>query len=261
MAASIFTHVLAYLAGAYQHLGLFADSNVWAQRTVAFGVDHGVPLAQALGYEFLGENAIWTSDWDKGLAYVEREREIAARLNSRERQAWTHSVAGVCWRGRGDRNRAEREFTDGLALAELLGEQRVAVILAAEMAPLLMELGHADQALQMARQSLEWAEALGLLYMRTEARRSLADVYFRLSELDRALQLCDEVLELLAGMESKVSRLAMGPLHVEALLAANRRDEAREILSRYESLVAECQSPRFAREASRLRVILQDAGV
>ncbi len=62
--------MLGFLAGAHQHLGRFSDGNVWAWRAVEFGKKHEVPLAQALGYEFLGENCMNAGDWQKALEYA-----------------------------------------------------------------------------------------------------------------------------------------------------------------------------------------------
>lgn len=259
VAASTLTHIYAYLAGAHQHLGLFADADRWAQHAIAFGIDHGVPLAQALGYEFLGEDAMHTGAWQKGLEYADREREIAGRLHSRERQAWTNLVGGVCSMYLGEAKRSESEFRNGLALANAIGERRLATLLAGNLAILLADLGRTDEALATGLEALDWADTLGLLYMRTEARRALGHVRFRRGELDEALRLCDEVLALTAGREPKVSRLSLGPLHIELLVAAGRLDAAREQLHTYELLVRECQSPRFDREVLRLRAGVQDA--
>jgi hypothetical protein len=86
----------SYLAGAYQHLGLYTESNHWARRSIEIGIARGIPIAEANGYEFLGENATLTGEWREGLGYAAREREIIARIHSRERQAWTHLVASCC---------------------------------------------------------------------------------------------------------------------------------------------------------------------
>ena len=79
--------MFGFLAGAHQHLGRFADGNVWAWRAVEFGKQHEVLLAQALGCEFLGENTINAGDWQKALEFAFCERDIVTRLHSRERQA------------------------------------------------------------------------------------------------------------------------------------------------------------------------------
>jgi hypothetical protein len=53
-----------------------------------------------------------------------------------------------------------------------------------------------------------------------------------------------------------VSQLWLGPLYIEVLLAAQKRDEAATRLTAYQTLVAECQSPRFTSEAARLAALI-----
>jgi hypothetical protein len=61
---------------------------------------------------------------------------------------------------------------------------------------------------------------------------------------------------LIAPTESRDSRIWLGPIYIEVLLAQNKRDEAREKLTAYQTLVAECQTPRFANEATRLAALV-----
>ena len=254
--ASVLTQIYAWLAGAYQHLGLFDDADVWARRAIAFGTEHGVTVAEAMGYEFLGEEAVFTGRWDKGLEYVARERELAARLRSRERRAWAQFIAGWCNMMLGDSAQGVSEFREGLDLATTIGERRLATLCAANLATLLADTMRTDDALAMALQALESGEALDLLFMRTEARRALAHVRFRRGELNEAIALCDEVVELTAGKEPKVSRLWLGPLHVNVLVAAGQVEAARDCLRAYDALVRECQSPYFTREVARLQSVV-----
>jgi tetratricopeptide (TPR) repeat protein len=255
-AATTVSDIYAFLAGAYQHLGRFIDGNAWAWRAVEFGNTHNVPLAQALGYEFLGENTMNAGDWQKALEYAAREREIAARLHSRERQAWTYMVTSVSYMTSGNPEPAERELREGMTLAESIGEQRLALLLKGNLAILLADLGRFDEAFQTARENYQSAETLGLLYSRTEGRRCLAHVFFKHGELDETLRLCDEILEFLGEGRSRISRLWLGPLHIEALFLAGRREEASHQLAEYEALVSDCQTPRCEREVVRLKKLL-----
>jgi hypothetical protein len=50
--------------------------------------------------------------------------------------------------------------------------------------------------------------------------------------------------------------LWLGPLYIEVLLAAQKRDEATTRLAAYQQLVADCQSPRFTNEATRFAQML-----
>ncbi|HEY6046664.1 MAG TPA: protein kinase, partial [Pyrinomonadaceae bacterium] len=128
-AAQLISQVYGYLAGAYQHFGLYEDSNKWSWHAVKFGERLNVSFAQAMGYEFLGENAVHLGEYETGLEYSERERVIVERIHSRERRAWTHFVAAMCSARAGDPARAEREYTDGIALAEATGERRAGNLL------------------------------------------------------------------------------------------------------------------------------------
>ena len=70
------------------------------------------------------------------------------------------------------------------------------------------------------------------------------------------MRLCRQADELVSSTDSRVSQLWLGPLHMEILMAQGKRDEAREKLSAYQALVDDCQSPRFSREAERLKLAL-----
>ena len=255
-AVTTVSDVYAFLAGAYQHLGRFLDGNVWAWRAVEFGNTQNVPLAQLLGYEFLGENTMNAGDWQKALEFAAREREIAARVHSRERHAWTYMVTGVSYMLSGDRPAAERELREGMAAAETIGEQRLALLLKGNLVILLADSGRLDEAFRTARENYAACETLGLLYSRAEGRRCLAHVHFRNGDLEETLRLCDEVLELIGEGKSRISRLWLGPLHVEALFASGRRDEANQRLGEYEELLSVCQSRGCEREVARLKELM-----
>jgi tetratricopeptide (TPR) repeat protein len=124
-AASVITTIYAWLAGAYQHSGLFSDGDVWARRAIEFGVSHNILIAQALGNEFLAEHAINSGDHAAGLEYARREIEIAEKLHSRERHAWARFSAAMNAMGGGNRDVAEGEFKTGIEIAESIGELRL----------------------------------------------------------------------------------------------------------------------------------------
>jgi tetratricopeptide (TPR) repeat protein/predicted Ser/Thr protein kinase len=298
-AAPVISQIYAYLAGANQHSGLFDDADRWARRAIEFGTAHNVPFAQAAGYEFLGEDANHKGEFAAGLEYAEREREVIEKLHSRERRAWTHFSAAMNSQGLGDTERAEREFIEGTKLAESIGELRVMSLLKGNLAILHADLATKrlqeqsaapirtgsvsdrvldassaqgvdqqllDQALQTALENFQAGEQLGLLYSRFEGRRCLAMVHFRRGELDEAERLCAEAHQLISDTDSRVTKLWLGPLYIDVLLAVAERAEsdgkpdeaaakrklAAELLAPYQELVAECQSPRFKREAARL---------
>jgi tetratricopeptide (TPR) repeat protein len=262
-AAPMMAQIYAYLAGAYQHFGLFDDADVWARRAIAFGEKHSVLFAQAAGNEFLGEDAIHKGNYEESLEFARREIEIAEKLHSRERRAWIHFYAGQAYFFLDQVERAVDEYQHGVALAESIGEKRVLSLLSANLAIGQARLGHYDKALQTATTTLECAASIGLLYTHFESLRGLADVHFRRAQsgmfagaLDEAERVCRQAEALIEPTESRVSHLWLGPLFIEVLLAQNKRDEAREKLTAYEALVADCQTPRFVSEAARLKILV-----
>ncbi|HEY2961238.1 MAG TPA: protein kinase [Pyrinomonadaceae bacterium] len=258
-AAPMIAQIYAYLAGVHQHYGLFDDADYWARQAIAFGTTHNVLFAQAAGNEFLGEDAVHKGNYEESLEFAQRELEIAERLHSRERRAWVHYYAGHAHFSLGRTERAVEEFEHGIALAETIGEKRVLSLLNANLAIVQARLGQYDKALQTARTNLESAASIGLLYTHFESLRGLADVYFQRAlsggyegELEDAERVCRQADTLIEPTESRVSRLWLGPLYIEVLVALKKRDEAREKVAAYKALVAECQTQRFVAEASRL---------
>jgi len=287
-AAPIISQVYTYLAGAYQHYGLYDDSNAWAQRAVDFGERHNISFAQAAGIEFLAENAIHTGHYALSVDNALRERAIAERIHSRERRAWTTFSAGLSSFLLGDFERAELEYTEGITLAETIGERRVLLLLKADYAVSLAAKGNRlgnetdegrrilDAALETAQQASAASDAPGLFYMHFESLRCLALVHIYRGEWDKAEETCAVAGDLLAPTESRVSQLWLGPTYIDVVLenaarlekqgkhedAAVKRTFARELLTAYQQLVSECQSPRFTKEAQELaeRMLAMNVG-
>ena len=285
-AAPIISQIYAYTAGANQHYGLYDDADSWAERALDFGLRHNILFAQATAYEFHGEDAVHKGEFEKGLEWAEKEFVIVAKLESRERRAWTHFYAGHCYLHLDKLEEAEREFTDGLSLAEAVGEARVKSLHKPNLAWVQALRGRFDDALNLGLENAHEASA-SMIYTRFEALRCLAAIRFlrakssefddRLisgsvfgSELDEAARLCSDAEQLVSQSESRVSQLWLGPLHIEVLLeqatraeAANelalaneKRTQAKSLLESYQQLVSECQSPRFKSEAIRLAELM-----
>ena len=255
LVAPMLSQMYAFIAGAYQHCGLYDESDRWARRSIAFGEKHNILVAQAIGYEYLGEDSVHTGNFEAGLEHAEREIEIADRLHSRERRAWTHLYSAQCRLFLGQIDRAEEELLAGIALTEAIGENRALSLFRPVLAVAQSMLGRHDEALRTATATLE-ASSTRLIYNHIEALRCLALVHFRRNELDEALRICNEAEEFIAPTESRVGRLWLGPLHIDVLLAADKRAEAKKKLIDYQALVAGCQSPRFTAEASRLAALI-----
>ena len=288
-AGPLIAQIYAWSAGAHQHYGLYTDADEWAQCGVDFGARHNILFAQAVGYEFLGENATHAGNFQKGLECGKLEREIAEKLHSRERMAWMCFYTALCYFFLGELEESERKFLDGTMLAEAIGENRVRALLKSNYSVLQATVGRYDEALDAAEQSMRETQADGLLYSRFEGLRCLAVV--RLiraraksngldggaqhaalirTELNEAEQLCAAATALIEPTESRVSQLWLGPTYLEVLLEQKKLAEsendhdtgeqklalARKLLGDYEELVASCQSPRFKSEAKRFRDVI-----
>jgi tetratricopeptide (TPR) repeat protein len=273
-AAPMISQVYAFTAGAHQHFGRFVDADGWARRAVEFGEKHRIPFAQAIGYEFLGEDAVHIGAFEAGLEYAAREREIVEKLHSRERRSWTHMVTAQCLLHLGQLARAEQEFVEGIELSESIGEHRVTALMKSNLAVVQAKLNRPDEALETALENMDETGPNSLLYSRFEALRCLAEVRYRRalaespratsatsaqspgsinqSEMDEAERICAAADELVSPTESYVSQLWLGPLYIKVLMAQGKRAEAREKLSKYQQLVSQCQSPRFTSEAAGL---------
>lgn len=282
-AAPIVARLYSFLAGGNQHYGRYAEADRWARKAVEFGTAHNVLFAQAGGYEFLSEDSIHKGEYQTGLEYAAREFELIERMQSRERRTWACFAAGMCAFLSGDLAQAEREFNDGLAVAEFIGERRarsllkgnLAVLLATKAISEIENLNDAqrqkllDEALGMALENFQECEGLGLLYSRFEGHRCLTEVRFRRGELEEAERLCAATSEMISDTDSRVCKLWLGPLYIDVLsaqaqqadqrgkaeVAREKRELSAELLSHYLELVAQCDSPRFAREAERLAAL------
>jgi hypothetical protein len=230
--------------------GRFLDADRWAQRAVDFGLTHNVLFAQALGLEYLGEDAIQSGDFVAGIEYAETEPIGELRLASLLKGSFAvlkaYQASDYRSRSVSDRYGAPAQAGSGI---DRMDPQRLL-----------------DEALQSALDNYQAGETSDLPYSRFEGRRCLAVVRFRRGEFDGAERLCAAASELVSETESRLSRLLLGPLYIEKLLAAGLRAEAEgkpdeaaakrglaaEHLANYQEIVADCQSPRFTREAARL---------
>lgn len=211
-AAPMISQIYAFTAGAYQHYGLYDESNRWARRALEFGEKHNILFAQAAGYEYLGENSVHAGNFEAGLEYGRREMEIADRLHSRERRAWAHFYTAQCLLFLGEIQRAEQELLDGIRVAEAIGENRVLSLFRPSLGVAQALQGRYDEGLETVTTNLQRSSP-SLIYTHFEALRCLAYVHFLRSELEDAERVCRQAEEFIAPTESRVSRLWLGPLY------------------------------------------------
>ncbi len=219
--------VYSYLAGAYQHLARYDDSDAWARRAIALGERKHDPLAVAVGYEFLAENAASRGHAAEALEYAARDREIGARIGSLDRQAWSCLPTALAYRLLGETEAAGAAIDRCIELCQRIGERRLEfMIRAIVLSRLQADGGDHEAARATAEGTLAYGDESGLTSLRTEAYVALAYVAFRRGEWEAVLEHARECEAVLVGADSRLTRSFLGPLESAALLGLGRTDEA-----------------------------------
>ncbi len=232
--------IYSYLAGAYQHLARYDDSDAWARRAIALGERKHDPLAVAVGYEFLAENAASRGHAAEALEYAARDREIGARIGSLDRQAWSCLPAAVAHRFLGETEAAGAAIRSCVELCQRIGERRLEfMIRGIVLSRLQADAGDHEAARATAEGTLAYGEESGLTSLRTEAYVALAHVAFQRGEWEAVLERARQCEAALVGADSRLTRSFLSPLESAALLGLGRVDEA---LSRAERGLAEARA-------------------
>ena len=171
-----------------------------------------------------------SGSFDEAFACIERDREIVEDLelrvagaSARDQYGWVRLLAG-------DVEGAEREWRAGLEAFVEMGEQASASTLAALTAEAVYARGDLDEA----RRLTEWsAEHAGPddLHTQLQWRGPQAKVLARRGELERAVALAREAVELGSHTDFLTMQAGASGDLAETLELAGRSDEARTVLS------------------------------
>ena len=216
--------VTSFLAGAYQHLTEFQESNAWGQRILELGAATGNPHTLALGYEFLAENASIQGHWDAAIRLAEQNRECGEKAQSQERVAWSSFSTTVSLLGKGRLADGRAAGEAGLARAERIGEKRVAGLLRLALAVIYEDLG-VDGGEGLAEQTLREAVALELVHHQAEAHTAHAIIAMRRGEWQRAYERTQTARALFQGKDARINPLRNAGVRAEALIRLERWDE------------------------------------
>jgi tetratricopeptide (TPR) repeat protein len=220
--------VYGYLAGAYQHLAEFGDSDRWAQRCIDIGSQRDVPSVTSIGFEFLVENSFMRGLWRQALDYVPQHRAHAERASSTDRLGWSYLGPTISHLGLGNLTEAEAAAKEGLDLAHRIGDERLAVFLGSWTAQVAADSGHLDEAAELAQVWCHRADALGLKSGQAEALRVQAYVAQRSEDHARVLESSSRAEAVLDGTDEKVNPVWFGSIICDSLIAVGRLDEAEE---------------------------------
>jgi len=218
--------ILGYLAGAYQHLIEFEESNGWAQRAVDLGEEKDSPGVASIGYEFQMENAFMRGTWRECLGFVEQHRELAEKACSSDRLAWNFIGLSYGNYGLGNLAEAEAACDDGLDLAERLGDERLAAFLASWKASLAADQGRIDEAIVLADAAIDRGDILGLKTGQLESRRMRAHIAQLQGDHEAVLDYAAQAEELLEGTDEAMFPIWWSSITCQSLVATGKLDEA-----------------------------------
>ena len=216
---SLLGWILGYLAGAYQHLAEFEESNRWAQRAIDFGKDVDSPGVEAIGHEFKMENAFNRGRWAECLEHADRHLILAERSSSSDRLAWNCVGQTFARLGMGELEKAIAAADAGLDLADRLGDIRLAVFLGSWRAQAIAELGRIDEAKDDAEHWLRVADDLGFKTGQLEGRRTMAIIAQLAGDHGQVLEILDETDQLLEGTDEAINPAWLMPIACRSLVA------------------------------------------
>ncbi len=240
---STLNYVYGYLAGAYQHLTQYRQSQKWARRAIALGERKNFPLAVALGYEFLAEDAYGQGYWSEALDYAARDREIGEKIGALDRVAWAEMCRANALYGRGELQLALETSQAGLALAERIADGRVAVLLGSVLASIETDLGLEEAARADAERWLKRSDELRQIVMQCLGRQVLAYYHFERGEWAQAAALYDQCAALYGPTDNRLAPLFLGPYPALARLSLGRVDEAAQLIADDLALAREAEAP------------------
>ena len=222
--------IFSYLAGAYQHLSSFEESNRWARRVVELGESTGDPYTFAVGHEFLAENCCTQGLWAEGCRHADLDRQWGEKAQSQERMAWSEFTKAYGLWNLGELEAARAVAESGIARSARIGENRAGLFTQLTLACISHELGHEDEARALAERALADSAKLGLVFHQVEAHRFLAYQDFRSERWEAVLERRATAQRILEGTDASNNPMAFTPMAAETLLALGRRDEAKPVI-------------------------------
>jgi tetratricopeptide (TPR) repeat protein len=218
--------VFSYLAGAYQHLTEYTESNGWAQRLLELGKISKNTHTSAIGHEFLAENASIQGRWDVAIQHAEQDRQWGEKAQSQERVAWAAFAGSVALLGKGNLAEARSLGEAGLARAERIGEKRVAGLIRLVLSRVRDDLGEPGGE-ALAETTLRDALALELVHHQAESHLSLATIAAHHQEWSKVWDHAQAARAILEGKDARANPLRFAWVRAEALVRLERWDEAR----------------------------------
>jgi len=247
--------IYAHLAGAYQHLAKLNKGDEWARAAITLGERKNHLHAQALGHEFLAENAICRGHWEESLRQTARNRELADKMGALNRRAWSEYPRTLALWGKGRLAEAYQAAQAALELCERIGETRLATWIEPSLAIIATDLGEDEVAERYARGGLQRGESLGQVALHSYSLHAVGYWHMRRLNWEEAVRCYQQMLALLRPTENRIISLYSYAYVAEALLGSGLVTESMDLID--EAIVlAESAQAAHLRALSK-RVIAQ----
>jgi tetratricopeptide (TPR) repeat protein len=246
--------VISYLAGAYQHLTSFRESDAWARREIELGERTSNWHTLAVGHEFMAENAAARGQWDDAIFHASRDREWGEKAQSQERIAWAEFSTGWALWNKGNLEEARAVSEAGLERADRIGEKRVSLFFRMTLAGVRGDLG-LEGAAELAEDCLREAAALGLVHHQAEAHLSLALLDIQQGRWELVLERQGAAAAIIGGTEARMNPMRFAARRATALVKLERWDDAKEAIEDALERASVAEAPHFQALGKRAQAL------
>ncbi len=208
--------IYAFAAGAYQLLAQYEESNKWANTCLAFGEEKNDLFSQAIGLEYLSQNANLTGHFEESLGFTNRELKIAEQIGDRNRIGWVLFVQGWSHGNLGNLKKTEEIFLEAIEIANESKDRRLDIFIRNSLCIALSHLGRFDEAAEIGLDSVRRAEDINQINMMNFSKTFLAYHYNQVEEWQKAMELLDIVEASLVESDARAILNFMLPLQTWA---------------------------------------------
>jgi tetratricopeptide (TPR) repeat protein len=252
----LLVRALAYLAGTYQHLARFEESDAASRRCIEIGERENFPGGIMFGCEFLSENAYYRGFWEDGIRNGEREEAVALEVHAGERYHWAHFRAFMLHQV-GRVAEAERLFRRGAEESRETGERRLELFMRMGWSECLLDLGRADNAEKIAREVVKESDDAELIAHRISGRSFLIRILLQQRRFRDALAEARAAIELWERSGSLGVGLIHGAVFGEALvLGRAAAGEVLKTLDAHRALAEQTRAEHRLAQNARVRGLL-----
>ncbi len=254
------TMIYTYLAGAFQNLTRFDESERWARASIELGERKNYPLAAAYGHEFLSESACFRGVWEDALTHAARNREIGERIGAQARVGWAHFARANALYGIGRLSEARMVACMGLELADTIGEERLATWIQPLLAIIEVDMGDDEAALTDAERGRERADESGQIVLQCWSLHALGYRHIQRGEWDPALECYERATARWRPTENRAAPLQIGASGAEAHLGKGCVAEAAQGIDQYLRIARFAKAPHAYAKGKRVQGDVHAAG-